>query len=100
MPPGSIFHTFGIALGARAVILDVLGTSFLEVDFSRVPWDTTKDPRIPRSKVLGGNLPQPGGTTTTTEDPRIPRSKVLGVICPSLGHYNLKDPGYLFQLSA
>ena len=39
--PGLIFHEFVVVLGALAVILDVLGSSDLEVDFERIlrgPW--------------------------------------------------------------
>ena len=34
--PGSISHVFVIVLGALAVILDVLGSSVLEIDFQRI----------------------------------------------------------------
>ena len=34
--PGSIFYEFVIVLGALAVILDVFGSSVLEVDFHQI----------------------------------------------------------------
>ena len=34
--PGSIFHEFEIVWGALAAILDVLGSSVLEIDFQRI----------------------------------------------------------------